>query len=101
MKAVVERRRLLWYFRGMKWYQVYLIQNEAGRRYIGLSENVIMRLQDHNSGRSKYTAKFGPWRITWTSKPMNLSDARKLENLLKKQKGGKGLETLLDQHAGS
>jgi hypothetical protein len=32
---------------------------------------------------------------------MSLSDARKLENLLKKQKAGNGLKSLLDQHSGS
>jgi putative endonuclease len=85
----------------MKEYRVYMLENLLARRYIGLSEDVNIRLADHNSGKSKYTAKHGPWRIIWTSKPMSLSDARKLENLLKKQKAGNGLKPLLDQHSGS
>lgn len=82
-------------------YRVYLIVNDAGRRYIGISENVTKRLADHNAGLSKWTAKYGSWALFWTSNEMSLSEARKLENLLKSQKGGSGLQALLDQHKGS
>ena len=76
-------------------YQVYLIENSSGKRYIGLSENVEKRLSDHNAGLSKYTSKFGPWRSVWQSRRMSLGDARRLENLLKRQKGGAGVESIL------
>ncbi len=82
-------------------YRVYLIINDAGRRYIGISENVTKRLSDHNDGLSLWTAKYRPWTLYWTSNEMSLSEARKLENLLKRQKGGSGLQPLLDQHQGS
>ena len=85
----------------MKNYQVYLIENSDSRRYIGISENVNKRLEDHNMGISKWTAKFRPWKLVWTSGYMSLSDARRIENLLKRQKGGKGLEPLLDLHRSS
>ncbi|HUL51766.1 MAG TPA: GIY-YIG nuclease family protein, partial [Opitutaceae bacterium] len=55
------------------------------------------RLGDHNAGISKWTAKYRPWHLIWTSFPLTLSSARKLENLLKRQKGGVGLGALLDQ----
>jgi putative endonuclease len=84
----------------MKAYRCYLIQNASGKRYIGLSEDVAIRLQDHNSGISKYTAKHGPWELQWTSYEMDLSKARKVENLLKKQKGGNGLQPLLQKFQG-
>ena len=84
-------------------YQVYILENETGKKYIGLSENVRKRLEQHNEGESKWTAKFGPWNLKWRSEQMSLSEARKLENLMKKQKGGKGLVTLMDkfQQSGS
>jgi putative endonuclease len=84
-----------------KTYTVYLIVNQAGRRYIGLSECIFKRLDDHNKGRSVYTAKYRPWKLVWNSLPLTLREARKLENLLKKQKGGVGLEALLNKHRGS
>jgi putative endonuclease len=102
MKAVVERQRLSPFPHvSMKSYQVYLIENPSDRRYIGLSENVMKRLEDHNNGVSKWTAKYVPWSLVWTSNEMGLSDARRLENLLKRQKGGNGLSFLLDKYKGS
>ena len=73
-----------------KIYQAYVIQNPAGRFYIGLSEDVTKRLADHNASVSNWTRIRGPWHLVWTSEPMSLSAARKLENFLKKQKGGNG-----------
>jgi putative endonuclease len=71
-------------------YRVYIIKNPNGRHYIGLSEDPSCRLQQHNEGVSKWTKDKGPWHLIWTSEAMSLSDARKLENLLKRQKGGSG-----------
>ena len=71
-------------------YQVYVIQNPAGKLYIGLSEDVSIRLQQHNDGISKWTKGKGPWSLAWTSAAMSMTEARKLENLLKRQKGGAG-----------
>ena len=71
-------------------YQVYVLQNADGKYYIGITEDVSVRLRQHNDGESKWTAKFRPWELAWTSEKMSLSDARKLENKLKKAKGGNG-----------
>ena len=75
-------------------YQVYVLNNSAGQKYIGLSKDPVTRLLQHNSGASRWTKGKGPWTIVWLSNPMNLSEARKLENILKRQKGGLGLKTL-------
>jgi len=77
-------------------YQVYILANSSGRHYIGLSEDVAKRIEDHNSGRSKWTAKRGPWTLQWISRPMPLGDARRLESKMKRQKGGSGLQTLMN-----
>ena len=58
--------------------------------YIGMSEDVRQRLEQHNSQRSKWTKSRGPWRIVWQSAPLLYSEARKLENKLKRQKRGDG-----------
>ena len=84
-------------------YQVYVIQNPEGRFYIGLSENVPVRLAQHNAGVSTWTKSRGPWVLRWTSSALSITDARKLENLLKRQKGGTGFYRLtgLPRHPGS
>jgi putative endonuclease len=71
-------------------YQVYVLRNPSGKFYIGLSENVAVRLAQHNSGISKWTKAWVPWTLVWSSNLLSLSEARKLENFLKRQKGGDG-----------
>ena len=73
-----------------KIYRVYVLENSDKKRYIGLSENVAIRLEQHNNGDSRWTAKHRPWHVIWTGEPMTLTDARKLENELKRAKGGNG-----------
>ena len=75
-------------------YRVYILRNPQNRHYIGLSEDVSVRLEQHNSGGSKWTAKYRPWSLIWQSGELSLTDARKLENQLKRQKGGRGLYQL-------
>lgn len=75
-------------------HQVYVIENPTGKRYIGLSEDVPFRLRQHNEGISKWTTDRGPWNLIWTSEAMSLSEARKLENKLKRQGRGSGFYTI-------
>ena len=77
---------------GICW--VYVLRNASGRFYIGLTDDMERRLADHNGGRSKWTSKFGPWEIIWRQGPMTLTEARKLENRLKRQRGGRGFFAL-------
>ena len=75
-------------------FQVYVLVNEQGKNYIGLSDDVARRLIQQNEGLSKWTRGKEPWSIIWTSEPMFLSDARKLENKLKRQGRGSGFYTM-------
>jgi putative endonuclease len=74
----------------MSSYRVYVLQNKEGRHYVGLSADVSHRYEQHNAGLSRWTKRCGPWKLLWTSEPLLLSQARKLENKLKRQKGGHG-----------
>jgi putative endonuclease len=76
-------------------YQVYTLLNSEGRRYIGVSNDVDRRLAQHNQGLSTWTRGRGPWLLEWISTPRTLGEARKLENQLKRQKGGGGLDRIL------
>ena len=71
-------------------YRVYVLQNPKGYFYIGFSENVILRLQQHNSGLTPSTRSKGPWTLAWQSEDLPLPEARSLEFSLKRQKGGNG-----------
>ena len=82
-------------------YRVYVLRNAEGRRYIGVTDDVDRRLAQHNQGVSKWTRGKGPWDLEWSSTPRSLGDARALENLMKRQKGGSGLDRLLRIHGSS
>jgi predicted GIY-YIG superfamily endonuclease len=71
-------------------YRVYVLRNLDAKFYIGLAADVDRRFEQHNSGRSQWTRARGPWTCVWQSEELSLSDARKLENRLKRQKGGYG-----------
>src|SRR6266705_4674157 len=71
-------------------YRVYALQSGAGKFYIGFSENVTLRVQQHNAGLTRSTRGRGPWKLVWQSDTLKLSDARRLEFDLKRQKGGNG-----------
>jgi putative endonuclease len=76
-------------------YRVYVIQNPDGKFYVGISDDVGRRIGQYNVGDSRWTRGKGPWILIWQSEEMNLSSARKLELLLKRQKGGDGFYKLI------
>ncbi len=71
-------------------YFVYVLRNAQNRHYIGVSDDPERRLRQHNAGISQWAGANGPWQLIWKSGPLSLGDARKLENLLKRQHGGSG-----------
>ncbi len=48
-------------------YRVYVIQNRDGKFYIGLSDDVGRRVEQHNTRQSRWTRGRGPWTIAWQS----------------------------------
>lgn len=44
---------------------VYLLVSETQplQRYIGCTEDLRRRIDDHNAGRSKHTSKYRPWKL--------------------------------------
>jgi putative endonuclease len=67
-----------------------VLRNPDGKLYIGQTADLERRLIQHNRAQSKWTKGKGPWKLVWISNALSLSDARTLENKLKRQKGGDG-----------
>ena len=44
---------------------VYILASKQypDRIYIGLTENISQRVDEHNSGKSSYGRKYGPWEL--------------------------------------
>jgi putative endonuclease len=72
-------------------YFVYVLWSERARRfYIGISEDLEQRLRQHNWGQYGWTRQHRPWILVYQRRFENYREARKHENLLKRQKGGDG-----------
>ena len=68
-------------------FYTYILQSlKDNTYYIGSTNDVYKRILEHNSGLSKYTSKKIPWQLVYFEKFETLSEARKRENFLKKQK---------------
>ncbi len=50
-------------------YFVYIIQSErSGIFYKGYTSYPLLRLEEHNKGKSRYTAGKGPWKMVYLEK---------------------------------
>ncbi len=69
-------------------YYVYALQSVFKKRiYIGQTKDLNKRLQYHNSGAVKSTAKDKPWELIAFQKVESISVARWIERGLKRSRG--------------
>ena len=68
---------------------VYLIQSipDPSRFYTGIADDFETRLQGHNSGDSKHTAKYRPWRPAMVIRFEDDEKAQAFEQYLKSGSG--------------
>lgn len=71
-----------------KQFNLYVIESDGGRRYIGISSDVKKRLIAHKNGLSRWTKGYKGWRLIYLERYDNYTEARKREIYLKKLKGG-------------
>ena len=65
-------------------YAVYAVRSlSSGRVYIGQTNDVSRRLEEHNSGRVRSTKRRGPWELVAVHYVPNRRAARLLEKGLK------------------
>jgi putative endonuclease len=68
-------------------YSVYILQSEQhGKYYIGHTDSLSRRLEEHNNGLSKYTKSFRPWRLVYTEHYETRSLAMQRETEIKQKK---------------
>ena len=77
---------------------VYILENPRGTLYVGQTEDLDTRLQDHNrtdSFEGHFTRKNGPWRLVWSEEHDSRSAAVKCERQIKRMKSAKWIRTHL------
>ncbi len=73
-------------------YYVYILQSlKNNSLYIGYTSDLRKRLKEHNSGKSKATKPFRPYKLIFYEAFLNKTDAENREEYLK---GGYGRKTI-------
>ena len=70
-------------------YWVYILQNQAGKFYIGHTDNLQSRRANHNrtdKTLGKFTITHGPWAPVWTETQPTRSAAMARERQMKQRK---------------
>ncbi|MEQ8520226.1 MAG: GIY-YIG nuclease family protein [Cytophagales bacterium] len=76
---------------------VYVLESETHkRRYVGITEDLTKRVKEHNSGKSKSTAPYRPWKLIYQEAFPDYKKARIREKWLKSGVGRDYLNKILD-----
>jgi len=81
-------------------YFAYILENQRGRHYVGVTTDPRRRVSEHNNGGAKSTRPFGPWKLIYTEEFATRSEACKREWHLKNSKGRKEKLGIIQKHGG-
>ena len=85
-------------------FWAYVLENSAGRFYIGSTNDLERRLSQHNDPATsgKYCPKNGPWRLVWKEIFTTRAQAMRREKQIKRMKSARWIrENLLDRQSES
>lgn len=68
-------------------YYVYILKNKTNHFYIGATEDLKRRLQEHATGNSFFTEHSGPYTLVWYSAFLEKKKAYAFETYLKSSSG--------------
>jgi putative endonuclease len=76
-------------------YHVYVLQDQNGKLYKGLTNNLERRLREHRSGHTITTSRMTDLRVVYTEGFIDFVSARKRELYFKTAAGRKFLKKRL------
>jgi len=83
----------------MKFYYVYILYSKLKNFiYVGYSENLKQRVEEHNNGFSKSTKPYKPLELIHYEAYKNVKDAKRREEYLKTNRGRTTLMTMLKEY---
>jgi len=75
---------------------VYAIWSKVNNRiYVGMTTDIVRRVQQHNSGKTRSTKSFCPWKLIFTEKCENWEIGRVREKYYKSGIGKEFLKKLV------
>ncbi|QQS44059.1 GIY-YIG nuclease family protein [Candidatus Roizmanbacteria bacterium] len=79
-------------------YTVYILQSTiTGKYYIGSTNDLPRRLNEHNSNKTNSLKNKGPFIVIYTEEYPDRATAYRRELQIKSYKGGKGFKKLIDK----
>jgi putative endonuclease len=73
--------------KGFTYVYILLSEQDATRRYTGLTDNLEARLKSHNQGNNPHTSKYRPWQIETAIAFRSREKATAFEKYLKSHSG--------------
>jgi putative endonuclease len=68
-------------------FTVYILESQSNEKwYYGFTEDLVQRLSDHNTNRSKFTRFKGPWTLIFKREFTDKTQALQFEIYLKKMR---------------
>ena len=65
-------------------YYVYVLTNDDDKKYIGYTNDLRKRVEEHKAGKSRYTKGYSNWKLCYYEAFISKEDALKREKSLKK-----------------
>ena len=67
---------------------LYILKSEQyPKTYVGITEDLIRRLEEHDKGFSDYSSKYRPWKLVYQENYANMIEAHKRELYFKSAAG--------------
>jgi len=80
-------------------YYVYVLQSlKNGSLYVGYTEDLRRRLQEHNRGLNFSTKPYKPWQVIHYEAYLSNKDAARREDYLKTNQGARLLKRQLKEY---
>lgn len=76
-------------------YVYYLYAPSHGEFYVGFTNNLKRRVEEHNQGLNQSTKAYKPWKLIYYESHTNRDDARRREKYLKTTAGRQALRKML------
>ena len=76
-------------------YVVYVLRDDKGVLYKGMTNDLTRRLQEHRAGKTKTTRAMGELQVFYTEEYDTLFEARQRELYLKSAAGRKFLKNIM------
>ncbi len=80
-------------------YYVYVLESKKNSRmYIGCTDNLQRRIDEHNNRENQSTKDGAPWKIIYYEAFLSKSDAYEREKIMKGQWGRKFIKRVLKNY---